>query len=499
MQQELIQHVLDCFDKKTNLSQSLDEVICHSLKTNQRSSQAFDLKLNVSERSPVYRIQQWRKFLSFLLVFDFQKAADKKREELNRLWYQLHATSLGPEFQLEQAYLHLCALLLDLPYSSPEKLVQSEEGYTPLYILKTCHWLNAPVMEWHAELGIIWAILAQKLQSPMYKDGVHQLATWQLNNVNHHLVPFKGFLSSFYLCSYENLLLKQGILFHLASIADENTQWSYIAKQHFSVLIKNAHLNSQNCSLLPIQLLKWTSKFFAEEKTSTKPQLNSTFFDSSNSFVGIRNAQSNLVLSLKGCNNGFGSLQHEDVLINAFGPQKGLLGDSKCFGFLGHNAVQIQPTFNPQLDIENHQFHLKGTVSLPSVKKVTPNFLDIWQHSDDWLNCSFDYAFPTLNMKVSPLVNETPTYMIFYVTAQKCLIDGKERILPHSLNQYQGSAHAIHLIGEKHQIQLSNAQNDLELKVIPLEGGSSFWGSNYLIAYLLNNKYSNFAWEITTL
>ncbi len=78
------------------------------------------------------------------------------------------------------------------------------------------------------------------------------------------------------------------------------------------------------------------------------------------------------------------------------------------------------------------------------------------------------------------------------------MVGGEEKILPHSLNQYQGETAPITLIGKQSTLTIDSLDQKNQLKIIPLEGHRSFWGANYLIAYHLNNKYSTFKWKIST-
>ena len=110
-------------------------------------------------------------------------------------------------------------------------------------------------------------------------------------------------------------------------------------------------------------------------------------------------------------------------------------------------------------------------------------------------NCFFENN--VLNIQVAPYRIQSKLYFVFYVIAKKCLVGGEDKILPHSLNQYQGDADSVSFIGENGLIILDAMHPKSELQIIPLEGHRSFWGAQYLIAYHLNNKYSNFGWKIS--
>ncbi len=497
MQHQLVKYLCDCFCKDQHLYSNIDQKVFRYLIDKRVSSSKEHFDVDFKEKNPVKRLSLWRDLLKTTLLSSLRESLGEGKEVLKEAWYALSAHNTLKEFQLEQAYTLLIAHLLNIPYLSKYEPVQLENGLTP--IETASHWpcMNTPLLEWHAELGTLWVLLGKLLNKPSYTRAAQKLAKWQTKGLDIHFKPHKGFLSSHHLSHFTNALLREGVLFHAIALSSSDPQMAYLAKQHFCTLLETKKDDFEDFSLDALLLLSWIDVLFKEQLTPIEPKLEEIVQDPNLALVGYRSSALNILVSFLGVNMGFGSLKNHDLEIPAFGPQLELLGEGKLFGLIGQNPLNSSHKEHFQVDTDRNEFNVKGVVGLPKVE-ASQDYWKTWQTPSDWMECNIFFEENALNIHLTPYRVKSKLFFVFYAIAEKCLVGGEEKILPHSLNQYQGEAAPITLIGKQSVITLDSLDQKNQLKIIPLEGHRSFWGANYLIAYHLNNKYSTFKWKIST-
>ncbi len=496
MQQELLRYFSDKFENQPFSLSEIDSRIFQYLKSNKLEAVKGLLSFQFNVKQPLQRIEQWRLLLKNVLMVSLKSIAESAQDQLKKSWFELYAHHHGKQFQLEQAYLLLTAQLLGIHHEPEAAIFQYEDGFTPLSTQIDHPFLNVPFLDWHAELGIIWGLIGHLKKDEAYVNAAIKISKWHKKNLDNDFKPFKGFLSSHHLSHYENILMVEGVLFHLASLLEKNSELAYLAKQHFGWFFQSSDYELKNISTSSFLCLRWMDILFKEQLTPIVPKLSEKITDSFLPIIGQRTSECSYLFSLLGTNVGLGSFKFHDLEIPAFGPQLQILGEERLFGFMGYNPLQKETKDSFKCDFSENYLSLEGTLGLPRAQ-LEVNPYELWKFSSDWLNCSFFVDQNNVTVNLRPLQVKSNCFFVFYVSAEKCLIEGEENILPHSLNQYEGILKTLNLQSESAEIILQS-KNPQKVKVIPLEGHRSFWGANYLIAYHLNNKYSSFEWKITT-
>lgn len=496
MQQQLIKYLCDSSKKERHLYPELDQRVLSYLLEKKVVEVQFDFHHIEHTTNFVDRLSAWRKLFQWTLLISFREIEEDYKEKLKEFWYQLTSQNSLKSFQIEQAYTQLVAFLLDIPYTMSSTPFQLDSGFTPIESSSLWPLLTAPLLEWQAELGTLWVLLGRFLDLPNYLESAQKLANWQIKSLDENYQTFKGFLASHHYSHYANTMLWQGVFFHAVALALQNSEMAYLAKQQFSSLLSLNEEQLKGFSSAPLLILDWIELAFKEERTPVQPQLEPVIQDPDLALVGLRSKELNISISLLGANMGFGSLKSRDIEIPAFGPQMELLGESLLFGMIGQNPVGQSNKNRFQVDSDQRDFNIKGVVGLPKVH-FDQDPLKTWRYPADWMETNIFFEENALNINLTPYSVHSKLFLVFYVIAKKCLINGEEKIFPHSLNQYQGEAFPVSFVGEESILILDSLNHKSQLKVIPLEGHQSFWGANYLIAYHLNNKYSTFKWKIS--
>lgn len=496
MQKQLVQHLSTYFSDSRHQLSELDQDVYRFLKERKLSRLKAPFNSNPNEIDPASRIQLWRNLLKATLLSSLKNFQSDGKIDLQNHWYALYAANSLKDFQLEQAYSALTALLLDIPYEPQKEWIQLSTGLTP--IESGGHWplMNAPLIEWHAELGILFLLLGKKTGKASYITLAQKLAYWQTKTLDYEFKPHRGFFSSHHLGHCIDSQFRQALLFHGVSLATADPQMAFLAKHHFSDLLEMDPADLEGLSSDAALTLYWLDLLYSEELTAIEPKLTSKVLDPALAIAGYRSNEISVITSMVGSNMGLGSLRFGDIEIPSFGPQLKILGEGQLFGIAGQNPLKSTDEEKYQTDFDGESFHMRGKVGLPSTQENL-SYFKRWNTIQNWMDCNICYEKGALDIQITPYEIDPKLFFVFYAGAQTCLVNGKDRILPHSLSQFHGKAMPITLVGEKGSLNLSSEPSLLDLKIIPLKGHPSFWGANYLIAYHLNNKYSTFKWKIS--
>ena len=174
--------------------------------------------------------------------------------------------------------------------------------------------------------------------------------------------------------------------------------------------------------------------------------------------------------------SGFIGVKKEDIEILSIGPQLGPIGDMSLFGchrtrFSDHNGyadVKIHETesglfFNSwmRLPSSNDQFLGHTWMNLEAVAEKKELFVNL-----KWVDY---FEKPELSL-------------LFFIKAEKAIVDKIFYLHPDTLDRYEGKAADLCFVNGVKSLSISTSLES-SMKVIPLSGGQHFWGAKFLVAY----------------
>lgn len=184
-------------------------------------------------------------------------------------------------------------------------------------------------------------------------------------------------------------------------------------------------------------------------------------------------------LSLEGVHGGFGHIQAKGASIVTMGPHFFPLGLSDLYGI-----YRTKDSFD-DVHIAKDPFAFKGWTRLAHKQKP----------SDLWMEVSAKEDGETLKLSVKFLhfTDFSPVSMVFFVKANKVVVNPFFEVYPSSLERYQGGSEKVSLSDGALTL---NAQFEGEMQVIPLAGGPYFWGADFLVAYAITKEMSSYDFDV---
>ncbi len=468
---------------KTDLDQAVVFCLLHK-KINPTS-----IHIEIEEiGDPLIELENLRKLFKASLIAHFEKHVSSSVKEC---WYTL-ASRKSADSVLADAYLFLTALLLGIEYPHAFSVTQLKNGIIPLSKRNYWNLFKFPFIHLHAELASVILLIGKLSSQSKLIDQAHNAARWHFNGLDSSFLPYRSFFSNYQFCNYTDLIARQASFFYLSALATEDTEIAYVAKIHFSWLSAQSEKNLKGLPLDILLLLKFTDQLFPEQLTPVEPSLPKETLCENLPLVGLRSKDVDIIATLSGCNSSMGALKFGSVEIVAFGPQVGVLGDGKLFGSIAQKHSQE----SSKVYRDEKHFCLNGLVGLPQ-NAPDKSYLKMWQHPSSWLQMKIHYQKNQLDIHAKPIGNLDELYFVFYIISEQCLIKGQKKFLNQSLEQFQGNASNVAFLDQPKIVTIEPCFEEGEMKIIPLEGESSFWGANYLIAYSLKNNYRAFDWKIT--
>lgn len=492
IQQKLLTEICQTYSKNLGRFSLSDQAVISLL--NDQFSLPFHSKFKKKkqvEKNAVKRIGLWKSFYKDCLLYYFS-SSNHDQKELHKKWFELSEDNIFKEFKLEQAYHYLTAYILKIPIDL--NLIVFDKDLKHTSFGSSWKLLETPFADWQCELAILYLIISQLTHKVEFLEAAQKLTLQQIDFLDYKGRYQRACLTSQHINSFINAQFSQAVLFHSMAKILKCPKLNSLAKLNldiFSHLDEDQKLEISLESLLQYKLLNTKLSEFDEFEDLDLPKV---VHNEGLAYLNFRKHNMSLSASLMGVNTSMGSYVKDDVQILAFGPQTAILGEGQLFGAIGSSPQSKHKNF--EIAIDEKSFQIKSSMGLPRIDG-SKSYLDCWQFSQDWLDCSINFQGDELSIDVSPLSLGTKIYFVFYVLCEKCLINGEEKILPNTLNQYHGAISPVTLVGQNNSLTL-DSKGDNEMKVIPLEGKKSFWGANYLIAYHLNKKYSTFKWKIRT-
>jgi hypothetical protein len=429
--------------------------------------------------------QNWKDLLSLTLLNYFGNEFEKELAVKVRLFEQ------KPWNQSSQYLRVLIALNHALTKMSiPEVGIHLlESGAALIDLQEYSPWQAFPYIPHHLEFGIYLSLLAHLTKREDIKDTLIRLGKWQLNTLDANYSPIKALFVREQDGDPNETLLLYYLFYHcLSAVVPENEFKTALEALSQQLM----HINySEN--IAPLWVL--IEKFFQIEKQEfVSFPLPEHIYDPSTSLVGCRSSQGYTVCTLNGGRTGLGCIKQKHVEIVNYGPQYLPLAECLGFGIEG-NHLSDHGLRKSIIELKRQGFSLKGCTRLvdqPSSSMQSGLFRGIW------LEIAQEFVSNRLNIKTTFLGLDgwEGVAFSFFAKAEKCQIKGGKTLLPGTLDRYEGNNQLIHLEGQNSSLSLSIPSFKGHIQVIPLAGKSSFWGANFLIAYMLSTDQKNYNWQV---
>lgn len=444
---------------------------------------------NFEVRSVWDQIEIWRETLALIIIACLNNCLEQYQEPLKIKILELMKNGYWEEFQLETALRALCFCFLDLPIKiiAPHQL---PSGAIPLEFGQHWPWADGPHSHFQAELGILWFILGILKDDPNFIDASKKAADWQLNTLDYHFSPFKGLYVQENDASSTHLLANNYLLFHSVGM-------DVIGKKMLHELELLADKTSVKIPPYAVLMEAWIYRQKQTLGESVNPLvkgLPTNIYDSQTVLAGYRSPEFSLVLTLSGGGTGMGAIHQRDVHLVSYGPQHMPLGDCRGFG------IETSENSKPEVSSKNDQLELKNIVRLASkpTNGIEKALFRYGKHSGLWMEAKQSFVKSKLNIEamflgISQFENIAFT---FFARALTCYVD-QTRVNPRSIERYQGKSLPVRLEGEGEKgLKIQSIAPVDELHIIPLAGKDSFWGADFLVAYILSPNRINYSWQV---
>ena len=178
-----------------------------------------------------------------------------------------------------------------------------------------------------------------------------------------------------------------------------------------------------------------------------------------------------------------GVFLHHDAGIINFGPQLIPLGECDGFGLAGKaQKVELQ-------EDENHfSLSYQCRLSAPSGRETGLSHLKDSGYSAQWMEAALkgDLHSISLNTLFKGVDPSKKLLFTFFGKGKACFVAGSHKLNPGSLHRYQGPAQPLIFLGERGGVHIEALSGSSHMEVIPLAGDTSFWGADFLAAYILS-------------
>ncbi len=228
-------------------------------------------------------------------------------------------------------------------------------------------------------------------------------------------------------------------------------------------------------------LQKANADFF--EALQVRPERSSQFIDQELGLIAIKTDISTLLCVGSGCKSGSGAFLYHDVGVVNMGPQLSPIGECLAFGIAGRAE-------NLKLMQGEDEFALNFRSRLAANSTRSTGFLHLQDsgYSALWLEAEMRGNATQLHVNGQIIGTGSFEKGLFTIfgKGEVCSVARSHKLIPRSLNRYQGPVQQIHFESTLAKVSLEAPQGAVSMEVIPLAGDASFWGADFLVAYSLS-------------
>lgn len=437
-------------------------------------------------------IDRWREIFSLIAILHIQHALQPFKQRLTEGLLAIRESYPFKELQLATAYDAYCSYLLGIHCKEPacESL---SGGACPVEEVGYGLFSETPNPLLHAELGVIWSLYGHATANKRILEAAASLAEWQLNTLDHLSVPFAGLMSPEGEASIPSLAIINTLLFNAVAHYAGKSEFSVLAKKQSEIATAFA---SQERIVIPPHvivtslLMKDASGFISE---AVMP-FSETIMDESLAIAGARSPTGSGVVTLFGSRSGMGCYHTNTARILSYGPQHFPLGDCKGYGLEG--GARFLSSELKQIVSSQGECTISGIARLSSLplkdKGAKPSGV-----SGIWIDSTQSVTREGLSVKgiFQQVYEESPLAFSFFLQCDECVIGNEKKIRRRSFDKYQGKPETIIVECGKEKFELIMKGDCKEMHIIPLGGGTNFWGADYLVAFLPRGNGAEFSFR----
>ena len=242
-------------------------------------------------------------------------------------------------------------------------------------------------------------------------------------------------------------------------------------------------------------------RLIEDEESFPKIHEGLTLYDHDQSlgFLRYHHESLSFACSASGVNTGLGVIHKKGIHITSFGPHYAPLADSNCYGIFRPSNGSRDGFKDLTIESGDEKARFKGwtRVVTPVASHVSKQPYSFAERGQQWL--FFDVLGEkdrvNLTIRQSQFDETAPLHFVFFVSADKGMIEGKGEILPKALERFQGRSNKI-IFSRGTEVVTITPNFEGEMEVIPLAGGDHFWSADFLLAFPLMEKMSAYRWNI---
>ena len=495
---------LEIFSKKNNWCHALKVFFLKASVDSSLIQPLLDESLDLHVDTPESYLCRLRKLVSLSFFHTFQPRLDTKHL-VQKIYKDLYTQGFWQEFQIGQALYALgCHLIgLETPVLKPKQLskggglVESGDHFPDG---------GVPNLRLNGELALIWIFLGWKLNREELIDQALRWVYASMALFDHEDRPFRGMWvkeSEYHPLLFHSLYL---LLFSVSSKIVIDPEIDRIADSLLG-LLKGVDSSSFDVAPTFFILLSLGFKQLEEEKPYSRMASHSyskSEIDRSLGYASFKQKGFSLACSFSGVNTGMGVFHKRDVGILSFGPHGAPLGDLDQYGIYRTCSFSLSKPFR-DLEISkgsDHFFAYGWTRTFSSkplgetAQNTTLNPVSSSNLSKQWIYLSLEVSRSKMVVTSRLLRREEkdPLFFAYFVVAERAHI-GDSSFASSTLNQYQGENREI-VFEKKGERLFLTPQTEGQMDVIPLAGGSYFWGADFLVAFLFRESLKGSTWEI---
>lgn len=452
----------------------------------------------LSVEGPQDSILFYQKLLTIILLIPYMKGSNPT--------FDLHVEELLKRGKREgywstlQLPTALCALSTFLSTGVYERLETQQLEKGGVLLDSGSHIFDGNVIKPFETtlIALIWLYLGWANHDEETLNAGLKTAEFCINLCDKEGVPFQGLWTRE--SEYNSLRLHSSLalLFSIASHIRLSSKMNVMKEMLYEKLEKETLDDSEPLTFLLAmkfrELIETGTSYPEVERTVTVHDI-----DQSLGFLRYEYEDLSMACSVCGVSTGLGAIHKNGMHIVSFGPHFYPLADSESFGIYrtSNGSREGFKDLTMERSEDSCQFRGWSRLIMPGSPHVSKQNFSFAHPGDQWL--FFDIKAEKENLEVGirldKCIDETPLTFTFFISADEACIEGQNKLLPGSLERFQGENAPINLIKDG-KITTIQPSFEGEMQVIPLAGKKHFWSADFLLAFPLTEKLKLYSWHI---
>jgi len=427
--------------------------------------------------------------LALLLAMKQCKAEQQSVLSVHAAARELMNASFMDSFQPFLAVKELFLFLSGQPliFSDP---VQADCGAAFLDRSGSWTWANAPMQPFHAQLGVVWLLIAKLACIDSFKVAATKLAEWQSQLFDSDGTALLSLFTLEEDAKIEAVLTWNALLFNgCAQVSSDRKMraLAFIQERNLEDLFGKLRMNI--APLAVVAELYFNEKLPSADRTVWVCE--EKVYDQQTGLVGKKTGECTVVFSGNGGRSSLGALHFGSLRIVAYGPQPIPIGNCQGFGF-EQPILQKYRQNRLHIQYSQEELFLESTAKLcdREVYQQPNERFRLSKNSNSWLETKQTFNESVLKIETTLLsVAKNPLAFVFYVKGSECEIVDCRLIQAQSLDHYLGIIKPVIIKGNGREIKIEAGSGVSKLELIPLAGDNNFWGADFLVAFHLHPDF----------